>query len=138
MMRHGLAPLLLTIFALPATAADPVAVRELRTQKVGDATYFHVRLAEPRRMPPVDTPRNEEQPADAAPAEARLVSPDAKARHIYQRQAAFSSTPIPPLAFKRGKEAARTRARRGAGVRRQGASRGRDQAGTSLLGGEPA
>ena len=104
MMRHGLAPLLLTIFALPATAADPVAVRELRIQKVGDVTYFHVRLAEPRRMPSADIPRNEEQPADAAPAEARLVSPDAKARHIYQRQAAFSSTPIPPWHSKEEKK----------------------------------
>jgi hypothetical protein len=67
MMRHGLAPLLLTICILPAPAADPVAVRELRIQKVGDVTYFHVRFAEPRRMPPADRQDKEEQPSNAEP-----------------------------------------------------------------------
>jgi hypothetical protein len=87
MMRHGLAPLLLTLCVLPGPAAEPLAVTELRIQKVGDVTYFHVRLAPPSRMPPADSPRNEGQPSDAepAPAEARLISPDGKARHIHQR-----------------------------------------------------
>jgi hypothetical protein len=89
MMRHGLALLLLTLCALPVPATEPVAVRELRIQKVDDVTYFHVRLALPSRPPPAASPRKEEQPSDAdsLPAEARLLSPDGKARHIYQRLA---------------------------------------------------
>src|SRR5262245_38262565 len=100
MMRHGLAPLLLTICVLPAPAADPLLVTELRIQKVGDVTYFHVRLAPPSRMPPADSPRSEGQPANAepAPTEARLVSPDGKARHIYRRLTSPSERIPPPAA----------------------------------------
>ncbi|MBI1915202.1 MAG: hypothetical protein HYS12_10755 [Planctomycetes bacterium] len=103
MMRHGLAPLLLTICTLPAPAAAPVAVRELRIQKVGDVSYFHVRLAPPSRMPPADSPRNQEQASSAepTPAEARLVSPDAKARHIYQRLATPSERGPAPASSSR-------------------------------------
>ncbi len=67
-------PLLLVccLFFPPARAADSFKVRELRVQKVGDVTYFHVRL-----MPSGET----------TIVEGRLVSPDGKARHIYLRSA---------------------------------------------------
>src|SRR5260370_3207258 len=89
MMRHGFAPLLLAIFTLPAPAA-PVAVRDFRTQKVGDVIYFHVRLAPPKPLPPADSKPKEEAPANAESPiiRARLVAPDGKARHVYRRRAA--------------------------------------------------
>ena len=42
-----LAALMLSLF-LPTHAADPSGVQELRIQKVGDLTYFHVRLEMPK------------------------------------------------------------------------------------------
>ncbi len=74
MSGPGYCLLLLPLLALhiPVHAADTVKVRELRTQKVGDVTYFHVRLA---------------LASETTGSDVRLVSPDGKARHIYARSA---------------------------------------------------
>src|SRR5437868_1899060 len=85
MTRHGLATLCLTIFVLSAPAADPVAVRELRIQKVGDVTYFHILLAATSKIPATDRD-NEPPPSEQPSSEARLVSPDGKAQRIYLRR----------------------------------------------------
>lgn len=81
------------LFVLPAfaSAADAPEVREFRTQKIGDVTYFHIRLETPRRMiESVDASRGrffgfEQAEPDLSP---RLVSPDGKATRIVPRRAA--------------------------------------------------
>jgi hypothetical protein len=91
MTQHRLALLTLVLPALlaPARAADPPKVRELRTQKVGETTYFHVSLDPPPRLI-TDTafPRFRALPGWGGIEpflEIRLLSPDGKARAIYQR-----------------------------------------------------
>ena len=70
----------------PASVAAPTPVEELRTQKVGDFTYFHVRLAAPKDMVEDGEQRNqdffEEFPPSLSP---RLVSEDEQVRLICQR-----------------------------------------------------
>lgn len=71
-MRH--LPICLALLALPAgpVAAAPPSVRLLRTQQVGDVTYFHVRIEAPRGLT-----------GDGDPA---LVPQDDKARNVCPRR----------------------------------------------------
>jgi hypothetical protein len=105
MIRHGHASLLLALFTLTqsASAAEPFVVKELRIQKVGDTTYFHVRLDTPGKKAPAGQERpdsSEREKGESlgyalpdflppvfeqAPMGPRLVSPDRKAHHIYLR-----------------------------------------------------
>ena len=55
-----LAAAVLLLIAGPPSAADPPRVRELRTQRIGDTTYFHVRFDAP---PKLRLPQVEQQPA---------------------------------------------------------------------------
>jgi hypothetical protein len=57
---------------VPADAAEPSAVRLLRVQQAGDATYFHVRLEPPGGL------RGE--------GEARLVPQDGRTRNVWPRR----------------------------------------------------
>src|SRR5579859_3252622 len=75
-------PAFLGLMHAPLGAAPPPAVRELRVQKVGDITYFHVQLATPQRMTP--------------DGEARLVPQDGQATHVCRRMADQRGMARPP------------------------------------------
>jgi hypothetical protein len=69
----------------PAGVAAPVGVDELRIQKVGDVTCFHVRVATPKDMIEADAWERhflDDFPPASSP---RLVSPDEKVRLICRR-----------------------------------------------------
>src|SRR4051794_5097360 len=76
---------LLSLFA-PVHGADPSPVQELRIQKVGDLTYFHVRLERPRDLVQDFERFNRGWFAEASPSLApRLVAPDGRVRLVCQR-----------------------------------------------------
>lgn len=82
-----LAAAVLLLAASPLAAADPPGVRELRTQQVGDTTYFHVRFDAPPklRLPQVEqTPASDLQRWKLALLP-RLVPQDGHARAVYPR-----------------------------------------------------
>jgi hypothetical protein len=100
-MRSQLSILTLLTLVLSTTlaqAAKPPTVRELRVQKVGDATYFHVRFEMPRDL------------GNESTGEPRLVPQDGAARAVYWRPGAFplgdspegvSGAPAPERAVER-------------------------------------
>src|SRR4051794_11019825 len=61
--------------------ADDPRVQELRTQRVGDTTYFHVRFATPADMETVAVGPD----TNALTRQPRLVPADGKARAVYHR-----------------------------------------------------
>jgi hypothetical protein len=77
------------LFLVVQTAGQAASsgVQELRIQKVGDVTYFHVRLEVPREMVPErDRPRDLGGLVSATPALApRLLAPDDQLRLVCQR-----------------------------------------------------
>jgi hypothetical protein len=100
MLRRALLPLLALLLASPLAApvgaADTVAVRQLRTQKVGPVTYFHVVL---------DAPPDMKMPAfrDVAPTEGpfrrwlgllpRLAPQDDRTSAVYLRDLGLAGLP---------------------------------------------
>src|SRR5437763_1653281 len=76
----------LCLFLQPAGVAAPIGVDELRTQKVGDVMYFHVRLATPKDMVEDADAGSagffDDFPPESAP---RLVGPDETVRLICRR-----------------------------------------------------
>lgn len=105
--RHGLRPATLAILLLGLIPADlpakAPAVRELRTQKVGDATFFHVRFEVPAdlslpqwdRLPWTDARRT------ALARLPGLVPQDGKTQAVYGRlnqPRLFLFNPAPPTA----------------------------------------
>jgi hypothetical protein len=83
----GIAAFLGVFLSAPFLPAAAPEVRDLRVQRVGDKTYFHVRFATPKGM--------------AIDGEARLVPQDKQAGHVYRRvddrQALMA--PLPPNAI---------------------------------------
>ena len=81
-------------------AADEpaAAARELRTQKVGAVTYFHVRLEAPKDM--LDLARLQQSVRDGETADLsrlpRLIPQDGKARVVYLRLPAFDGPQFRP------------------------------------------
>jgi hypothetical protein len=75
-------PAFLGLMHAPLCAAPPPAVRDLRVQKVGDITFFHVQFATPQRMTP--------------DGEARLVPQDGQASHVCRRMADQRGAPMGP------------------------------------------
>src|SRR5947209_4393622 len=86
MTRLLASSLLAVLVASTAPAAAP-EVREFRIQKVGDTTYFHLKLATPRNMLSDTESRNRWSIWSTVDPvlEPRLVPADDKARHVYQR-----------------------------------------------------
>src|SRR5579871_6359923 len=72
--------------APPAPTAAP-AVRLLRTQRVGDVTYFHLRFEEPVGR------------TTAGDSEPRLVPQDGKTRNVCVRSGALIQVPTPDRPF---------------------------------------
>jgi hypothetical protein len=81
-----------------AAAAGPPSVRELRTQKIGDTTYFHVAFAAPPNLA-VFQPRDLTFGAPGGRADLgrqpRLVPQDDRARAVYPRWEPLASAPLP-------------------------------------------
>jgi hypothetical protein len=76
---------LLVVVLSPGRAA-PSVVQELRTQKVGDVTYFHVRLEMPRDLVQDADRFDRGWFAQPAPSLApRLIAPDGQVRLVCQR-----------------------------------------------------
>jgi hypothetical protein len=76
---------MLSLF-LPTHAADPSGVQELRIQKVGDLTYFHVRLEMPKEILQGADGFNRGWFAEPTPSLApRLIAPDGQVRLVCQR-----------------------------------------------------
>jgi hypothetical protein len=94
--------LALTLFSL-ARGAAPSGVQELRVQKVGDVTYFHVRLEMPQDLLSDNDRFNRGFFAEPSPSLApRLVAPDGSVRLVCQRfdrnqRNRFGDQPIPPV-----------------------------------------
>ncbi len=89
-MARSLIPLLgLLVLTAHSKAADAPAVREFRTQKVGEVAYIHLKLETPRRMlSDAETGGRWRPWGGREPLlQPRLVSPDGKVTHLYQRQA---------------------------------------------------
>ena len=101
-MRHRLLVLTLPVvlgLASPTSAAEAPPVRELRVQKVGDVTYFHVRFETPRRMFSEDPANNRWNvspwAAEEAVVEPRLVPQDGLAVAVCRRTAQANNQPSP-------------------------------------------
>src|SRR5437016_14345982 len=89
MKPHRLALLLLALPLLPrAQAAPPPKVDELRIQKVGDVTYFHVRFETPRHLLDEPDAQGRARNWDLTDPQfaPRLVPEGEKVRHVYQRR----------------------------------------------------
>ncbi len=76
----------LLLVAQPARVATPAPVQELRTQKVGEVTYFHVRLEMPKDMvQDVERPGRGFVPSTGPSLAPRLVGPADQVRVVCQR-----------------------------------------------------
>src|SRR5947209_18680892 len=87
--RASLALLLLIGGSTSVRAADPPRLRELRTQRVGETTYFHVGFEQPANLAvPQLLPRfggTEFWPSNALGRLPYFVPQDAKAHAVYAR-----------------------------------------------------